>query len=70
MGNRKPCKECPWENKHKFSEDWKRYAKIMTNAGKIDDNVHACHMITSDSWGFNEPITYKNVCVGSCKNKN
>lgn len=51
MGNRKPCKECPWENKHKFSEDWKRYAKIMTNAGKIDDNVHACHMITSDSWG-------------------
>ena len=66
---RQTCKECPWENRHKHSEDWKRYAKKMTEVGKIKDSVHKCHMISSDTWGYDSPIDSNNACIGALKQK-
>lgn len=67
---RKPCKECPWENNHKHSKAWMTYAEKMTQVGKIDDQLHNCHLITSDTWGEKEPITVGTVCMGAIKSKN
>jgi hypothetical protein len=39
----------------------------MNSLGKIQNNNHACHMITSDVWGFKSEINQKNVCIGACK---
>ena len=66
---RKACKECPWKNKYKHSRSWKEYAKKMTQVGKIENNIHACHMITHDTWGEKSPINKENVCIGSCENE-
>jgi hypothetical protein len=37
----------------------------MTEEGYIQSGVHACHMVTNDTWGMNSPIDKNNVCVGS-----
>lgn len=61
---RKNCKECPWINKNSHSQSWPDYVSKMESIGQIKSKRHACHMITSDTWGYNEPITEKNVCIG------
>lgn len=65
---RKSCKECPWKNQDKHSLNFRTYVEKMNSVGKIENHKHACHMITSDVWAYNEKITVKNVCIGS-KNK-
>lgn len=64
---RNPCKECPHFSNTKYSTRFKMYIKKMSNFGKIEDNHHACHMITNDIWGYKTDINSSNVCVGSCK---
>jgi hypothetical protein len=39
----------------------------MEKIGQIENKKHACHMITSDTWGYKESITENNVCIGSLK---
>jgi hypothetical protein len=65
---RKQCKECPWRNENQHSLKFRDYAKKMNSVGKIQNSEHACHMITSDVWGFKSEINQKNVCIGACKN--
>ena len=62
---RKPCKECPWTTTGLHSDKWPGYVKAVESTGKIKDRQHACHMITSDVWGYNEDITQNNVCIGA-----
>ena len=64
---RKECKECPWINNNTHSKSWPEYVHTMEVIGQIQNKKHACHMITSDVWGYKEEITEKNVCMGSCK---
>lgn len=64
---RKQCKECPWKNKDKHSLNFRGYVEKMNSIGKIENNKHACHMITNDVWGLKSEINQNNVCVGSCK---
>jgi hypothetical protein len=66
---RNQCRECPWGNTHRHSKDWMGYVKKMESIGKIKDGVHACHMITSDTWGYRGRIDQSNVCVGSLNKK-
>ena len=33
----------------------------------VEKKIDACHMITSDIWGYKENITDNNVCIGSLK---
>ncbi len=68
MSNRKECKECPWKNKNEHSLKFRKYADVMNKLGKVQN--HACHMITQDVWGYKTEINDKNVCIGSCSNKN
>lgn len=65
---RKSCKECPWKNENQHSLKFRNYVYKMTSIGKID-KVHACHMTTTDVWGYNSDISKKNHCIGSVKNK-
>lgn len=67
---RKACKECPWTKNNNHSKSWTGYVKSMTNLGKIENDTHACHMITSDVWGYKNEIGKDNVCIGSLKNDN
>ena len=62
---RKPCKECPWIVKNKHNDSWPKYVEQMENIGKIKNKKHACHMITSDTWGYEKPIDESNICAGS-----
>jgi len=62
---RKPCKECPWVVKNKHNDSWPKYVEQMENIGQIQNKKHACHMITSDTWGYENVIDKNNVCVGS-----
>jgi len=62
---RKPCKECPWTTTGKHSQSWPGYVESMEKLGQIKNKEHACHMITSDTWGYDNPITDKNVCIGA-----
>ena len=66
-GTRKPCKECPWLNQNGHSLKFRVYADKMKKSGKIKH--HACHMITSDVWGYKEEISSDRVCIGSIINK-
>lgn len=59
------CKECPWTTKSKHNDSWPDYVKTMETKGNLSNGIHACHMITSDTWGFNNPIKDANVCIGS-----
>lgn len=61
---RKPCKECPWVTSSTHSEKWPGYVATMEDIGKIKNKKHACHMITSDIWGYKSEINNSNVCVG------
>jgi hypothetical protein len=70
MGERNRCKECPWVTQYKHSEKWKGYVKELTDKGLIKDGVHKCHMIASDTWGFETPVDESNVCIGSLKKDN
>lgn len=63
--SRRRCKECPWSTKSVHSEKWPGYVSKMTEEGYIQSGVHACHMVTNDTWGMNSPIDKNNVCVGS-----
>jgi hypothetical protein len=65
--DRKPCKECPWTKDDSHSKSWPGYVKAIEGIGKIQNKKHACHMITSDIWGYKGDITDKNVCIGSLK---
>ncbi len=65
MGERKPCKECPWITNYKHSESWKGYVEKMTKGGQIKNGIHKCHMITSDAWGLHSPVDESNMCIGS-----
>jgi len=67
---RNQCKECPWSNNNKHNKSWPEYVQVMESIGKVKNKKHACHMITSDVWGYNQEITSKNVCMGSCKTIN
>lgn len=64
---RRNCKECPWVNGNPHSQSWPDYVTKMESIGQIKSKRHACHMITTDTWGYNEPITEKNVCMGKIK---
>ena len=66
---RKPCKECPWNTSAppNIRRAWPVYVEKMESIGKIKNKRHACHMITSDIWGYKENITDNNVCIGSFK---
>ena len=55
---RKPCKECPWAIKSDHNERWKGYVEKI-------NRKHACHMITSDVWGYKHEINEKTECTGS-----
>lgn len=63
MSCRKPCRECPFANNNPFSLKFRGYVDKMKKLEKVKDN--ACHMITSDIWGFSSEINDKNVCIGS-----
>lgn len=63
MSCRKPCRECPFINNNPFSLKFRGYVDKMRKLDKVEDN--ACHMITSDIWGFKSEINNKNVCIGS-----
>jgi len=41
----------------------------MESIGQIQSKKHACHMITKDTWGYDNPIDNNNVCIGSQLNK-
>lgn len=64
---RNSCKECPWTKDNPHSKHWPQYVSKMESIGKIENKRHACHMITSDTWGYKESITENNVCIGSLK---
>lgn len=65
MNNRKPCKECPWTKNNPHSKAWPGYVNSMEKTGQIENKKHACHMITSDTWGYKNPINEENLCVGA-----
>ena len=65
--DRKTCKECPWTKDNSHNKNWSGYASKIESIGKIKNKRHACHMITSDIWGYKGDITDKNVCIGSLK---
>lgn len=62
---RKSCKECPWlkQNKTNHNIKWPNYVNKIKSIGKIE-NGHACHMITSDTWGIKSDINKDNICIG------
>lgn len=62
---RKACKECPWINNNRHSQSWPGYVDSMASIGQIEGRKHACHMITSDTWGYDSDINESNVCIGS-----
>ena len=62
---KKSCKECPWKTKSKHSQAWPGYVKSVESIGQIKDKEHACHMLTNDVWGYINPITNENVCIGA-----
>jgi len=62
---RSQCSECPWKVKSQHNENFKGYAEKMTEVGQIKESKHACHMITSDVWGYKNEINESNVCIGS-----
>ena len=62
---RESCMECPYKIKSKHNESFKGYVGVVEKYGKIKDGIHACHMITSDVWGYKGDITDDNVCIGS-----
>jgi len=62
---RKPCKECPWVTGTKHNDKWPDYVAKMESIGQIKSKKHACHMITSDTWGYKREINNNNVCIGS-----
>lgn len=61
---RKPCKECPWKSDTKHSKAWPSYVEKLESIGRIKDKKHACHMISTDVWGYETTINENNVCVG------
>jgi hypothetical protein len=61
---KKPCKECPWVNNNRHSLNFRRYVSKMKTIGV---EKHACHMTTSDIWGYNTPISSRNICRGLTK---
>jgi len=63
MSKRKICKECPWITN--IPTNWPDCVTKMESIGKIENKKHACHMITTDNWGYNELITDKNLCIGA-----
>ncbi len=67
---RKPCRECPWvvDKKSSHDKNWVDHVDVMTKLGQIKDRKHACHMITSDAWGYKNKIEESNVCIGSLNN--
>lgn len=65
MSCRKPCKECPWTKDNPHSKSWPKFVEKMESIGKIKNKEHACHMITSDTWGYKGEINDKNVCIGA-----
>lgn len=65
MNCRKPCKECPFKNDNRYSLKFRNYVDKMTKIKKIKYN--ACHMITSDIWGYQSEINESNVCMGMKK---
>jgi hypothetical protein len=66
---RKSCKECPWTKNNPHSKSWPSYVDKIEKIGKIKNKKHACHMITSDTWGYKTEINEKNACIGSLKNE-
>ena len=66
---RTPCKECPWTKDNPHSISWPDYVNKMESIGQIQSKKHACHMITKDTWGYDNPIDNNNVCIGSQLNK-
>jgi hypothetical protein len=62
---RKPCKECPWVTDSSHNEKWKDYVQRVETIGKVKDKKHACHMITSDVWGYKHEIDETTICAGS-----
>ena len=65
MPCRNPCKECPWLIKSCHNDKWPSYVESVEKTGKIKNKRHACHMITSDTWGYKDEINDSNVCIGS-----
>ena len=65
MSCRKPCKECPWTKDNPHSKSWPKFVEKLESIDKIKNKEHACHMITSDVWGYKEEINDKNVCIGA-----
>lgn len=63
--SRSSCKECPWKNSSGHSKSWSNNVDVMTDLGQIKDRKHACHMITSDVWGYKNKINDSNICIGS-----
>lgn len=62
---RVPCRECPWVNISKHNDSWSSYVGTMEKVGQIENKEHGCHMITKDVWGYTNPISNENVCIGA-----
>jgi hypothetical protein len=62
----KACKECPWVCNNEYSMKFRKYSSKMSTIGVTK---HACHMITTDIWGYQQKINEKNICRGQ-KNLN
>lgn len=60
---RQICRECPWKNKNSYSLKFITYVDKMQKIGKIE--VHKCHMLSNDVWGYKTEINSKNICIGS-----
>ena len=58
---KRPCKECPWVNNNRHSLNFRSYTDKMKSIGV---EKHACHMITSDVWGYKNKIDSRNYCKG------
>ena len=56
---------CDHAEQHEKTSRGDDEAVVCFKIGKIKNKEHACHMITSDTWGYKEDITSKNVCIGS-----
>jgi len=64
---KRPCRECPWVNHNRHSINFRSYVDKMKTIGV---EKHACHMITSDVWGYKNKIDSRNTCKGQNLNNN
>lgn len=65
--NNKHCRECPWKNTNKNSLKFREFSNKMKSIGV---KIHACHMITSDIWGYKNKIDSNTLCRGQNLNNN